>query len=291
MMDSLSNEKLKEDIKNLWDNEHIKRLEEQAKIIRKHVVNMIYQAGSGHVGGSLSCVEILAVLYFHFMRHDPLNSKWEDRDRFILSKGHSAPTLYATLAEAGYLPVEELKTLRKFGSRLQGHPDINFNLPGIEVSTGSLGQGLSLGCGIALNARLEKKDFKTYVLLGDGECDEGQVWEAALFASHNKLNNLTAIIDRNKYQIDGKTEEILSLEPLEDKWITFGWNVLTIDGHNIRDLINIFERIKTNSNTKPTVVIANTIKGKGISFMEDDNNWHGKAPSKEEYGLAIKQLE
>ena len=290
MMDSLSNEKLKEDIKNLWDNEHIKRLEEQAKIIRKHVVNMIYQAGSGHVGGSLSCVEILAVLYFHFMRHDPLNSKWEDRDRFILSKGHSAPTLYATLAEAGYLPVEELKTLRKFGSRLQGHPDINFNLPGIEVSTGSLGQGLSIGCGIALNARLEKKDFKTYVLLGDGECNEGQIWEAVMFASHYKLDNLIAIIDRNNFQIDGPTEKIIKLEPFAEKWKSFGWNVIEIDGHDIKQIIKAFDDSKKIKD-KSTVIIANTIKGKCVSFMEKNNEFHGKSPTREEYELAIIELE
>jgi len=271
------------------DENIIKNIEEKAKKIRRYVINMIYEAGSGHPGGSLSCVDIITTLYFHIMMHDPLEPKWEDRDRFILSKGHAAPALYATLAEAGYFPVEELKTLRKFGSRLQGHPEAKL-LPGIEFSTGSLGQGLSVGAGIALNTKLEKKDFRTYVLLGDGEIEEGQVWEAALFANHNKLNNLTAIIDRNRYQIDGKTEEILSLEPLEDKWRAFGWNVLTTDGHNIRDLINMFEKIKTNSGKKPTVIIANTIKGRGISFMEGDNNWHGKSPSKEEYELAIKEL-
>lgn len=265
-------------------------LSQKTKVIRRHIIDMIYEAKSGHVGGSLSCIDILTVLYFHILKHDPKNPNWKDRDRFILSKGHSAPALYAILAEVGYFPIEELKTLRKLGSRLQGHPDLSFNLPGIEVSSGSLGQGLSIAAGIALNAKLDKKDFKTYVLLGDGELDEGQVWEAALFANHNKLNNLIAIIDRNRYQIDGKTEDILSLEPLEDKWRAFGWNVLTVDGHNIKDLIGVFEKIKTGSDTKPTVTIANTIKGMGISFMEDNNSWHGKSPNKEEYELAMKEL-
>ena len=275
---------------NIIDDEYIiKDLEEKAKKIRRHIIDMIYEAGSGHPGGSLSCVDIITVLYFHIMRHNPLEHKWKDRDRFVLSKGHAAPALYAVLAETGYFPVEELKTLRKFGSRLQGHPEAKL-LPGIEFSTGSLGQGLSIGAGIALNTKLEKKDLRIYVLLGDGEIEEGQVWEAALFASHNKLGNLTAIIDRNKYQIDGKTEEILSLEPLGDKWRTFGWNVLTTNGHNIRDLVVTFEKIKACLDTRPTVIIANTIKGRGISFMEGNNNWHGRAPSKEEYELAIKEL-
>lgn len=270
-------------------------LEIKANIIRKHVVRMIYDASSGHVGGSLSCVDILTVLYFHTMKHNPNNLKDPDRDRFILSKGHGCPALYATLAESGYFPVEELKTLRKLGSILQGHPDVNV-LPGIDVSSGSLGQGLSVACGIALGGKLDKRYFKTYVLLGDGECQEGQIWEAVMFASHHKLDNIIVIIDRNGYQIDGKTEDIMALEPLEDKFKSFAWNVYKCDGNNIRDLIMTFDKILTvsnisTSNRKPTVIIANTIKGKGIKFMENNNSFHGKAPNKEEMEIAIKELD
>lgn len=276
------------DIKNL-NVEDVIRLEEKAKVIRKYIINMIYQAKSGHSGGVLSCTDILTVIYFFKMKHNPQDPKWENRDRFILSKGHATPALYAILAECGYFPTEELNTLRKFGSRLQGHPDIN--LPGIEVSSGSLGQGLSIASGIALSAKLDKNDFKIYVLLGDGECDEGQIWEAAMFASHYNLDNITAIIDRNGFQIDGKTEDIMSLESLEDKFKAFNWNVYKCNGNDIRDLISVFNNVQNRSNRKPTVIIANTIKGKGISFMENDNSFHGRVPSKTEYEIAIKELE
>lgn len=279
--------RLKEDIKNLWDNECVKRLEEKAKIIRRHVINMIYQAGSGHVGGSLSLVDILTVLYLHIIRHDPSNPKWNDRDRFILSKGHAAPTLYATLAESDYFAVEELSSLRKIGSRLQGHSDCR--VPGIEVSSGSLGQGLSIASGIALAGKIDNKDFKVYVILGDGECNEGQIWEAAMFASHYKLNNLIVIIDRNNFQIDGPTEKIMSLEPFDDKWISFGWNVIKINGNNIPEIIIGLNHTKIEKE-KPTVIIANTTKGKGISFMESNNDFHGKAPNKEEMKIALQEL-
>lgn len=276
-------------ITNDIDEGMIKNLEEKAKKIRRHVIDMIYEAKSGHVGGSLSCIDILTVLYFHILKHDPKDPNWEDRDRFILSKGHSAPALYAILAEVGYFPIEELKTLRKLGSRLQGHPDLNFNLPGIEVSSGSLGQGLSIVAGIALSAKLDKKKFKTYVLLGDGELDEGQIWESIMFASHYKLNNLIAIIDRNLYQIDGPTEKIMSLKPLEDKFTSFNWDVYICNGNDIKELIDIFEKIKFG--TRPIVIIANTIKGKGVSFIENNNSWHGKAPNKQEMENALKELE
>ena len=270
-------------------NEDVRRLEEKAKVIRKYVINMIYQAGSGHVGGALSCTDILTMIYFFKMKHNPQDPKWENRDRFILSKGHAAPVLYAILAECGYFPIEELNTLRKFGSRLQGHP--NNNLPGIDVSSGSLGQGLSIASGMALSAKLDKKDFKIYVVLGDGECNEGQVWEAVMFASHYNLDNIIVIIDRNYFQIDGRTEDIMSLEPLEDKFKAFNWNVYKCNGNDIRDLITIFNNIQNKSNEKPTVIIASTIKGKGVKFMENDNSFHGRAPSITEYEKAIKELE
>lgn len=277
---------------NDTDKKIIKFLEEKAKKIRMHVINMIYEAGSGHPGGSLSCIDIITTLYFHIMRHNPLIPRWEDRDRFILSKGHAAPTLYAVLAEAGYFPVDELKTLRKLNSRLQGHPDANRQLPGIEVSSGSLGQGLSIACGIAISNKLDKKNNKIYVLMGDGECDEGQIWEAAMFASHYKLDNIVAIIDRNKYQIDGKTEDVMSLEPFVDKWKTFGWNIIETNGHNIPDIIAALNNIeKRDDKERPTIIIAHTIKGKGVSFMENNNSFHGKALNIEEFKLALKELE
>ncbi len=263
----------------------IKELEKMSKKIRRHVISMIHEAGSGHPGGSLSCVDILTVLYFNKMRHDYTNPKWKDRDIFILSKGHAAPTLYAVLAESKYFPIEELLTLRKFGSRLQGHPDIK--VPGIEISTGSLGQGLSIASGIAISGKLGNKNFKVYTLIGDGECNEGQIWEAAMFASHYKLNNLIAIIDRNHFQIDGLTEDIMSIEPFASKWKSFGWNVIEIDGHNILDIITA---LNTKNELNPTVIIANTIKGKGISFMENNNEFHGKSPNDEEMNISLKEL-
>lgn len=263
-------------------------LDNKAKKIRKRVIEMIYNAGSGHPGGSLSCVDILTVLYFYKMIHNPLDPKWEDRDRFILSKGHAVPALYAILAECGYFSIEELSSLRKIGSMLQGHSDSR--TPGIEVSAGSLGQGLSVASGIAYTGKLDKKDFKVYVLIGDGECNEGQIWEAAMFASHYKLDNLIAIIDRNSFQIDGPTEKIMSLEPFDDKWISFGWNVIKINGNNIPEIIISLDRAKIEKE-KPTVIIANTTKGKGISFMEGNNEFHGRAPNKEELKMALIELD
>jgi transketolase len=265
----------------------IDKLKDKATSIRKHVINMIFEAGTGHPGGSLSCVDIITVLYFSIMHHSPLNPKWDERDRFVLSKGHAAPALYAVLAECGYFPVKELSFLRKFGSLLQGHPDIK--IPGVDVSTGSLGQGLSISSGIALAAKMDNKKFRVYTILGDGECDEGQIWEAAIFASHYKLDNLTAIVDRNGLQIDGPTEKILRLEPIAGKWKEFGWHVIEIDGNKIEKIIEALNTAK-EIRGKPTVIIAHTLKGKGISFMEWVNAFHGKALNEDEMRIAMEEL-
>ena len=263
------------------------RLEDKARKIRKHVINMIYVAGSGHPGGSLSCVDVLTTLYFHTMNHNPLKPEWTDRDRFILSKGHAAPTLYAILAEAGYFSVEELRSLRKMGCMLQGHPDSK--VPGVEVSSGSLGQGLSIASGVALAGKLDKNGYRVYTLLGDGECDEGQVWEGAMLAAHSKLDNLTAIVDRNGLQIDGLTEKIMCLEPIAGKWRAFGWHVIEIDGNEIDEIIAALDDAKSIRG-RPTAIIAHTFKGKGISFMEWINAFHGRALSKEEMEIALQEL-
>ena len=263
-------------------------LEEIAKILRRHVITMTAKAGSGHPGGCLSAADIVTALFFKVLRHRPHDPHWVDRDRFILSKGHSAPLLYAALAESGYFPVEELSTLRKLDSRLQGHTDRNFT-PGVEMSAGSLGQGLSFGIGTALAARLDSRDYRVYVLLGDGECDEGQVWEAAMAAAHFKVDNLVAIIDHNEQQIDGWNREIMNLEPLGGKWHSFGWNVIEVDGHNIDQIIAALEEAKLVKG-KPTVIIAHTIKGKGVSFMENNLEFHGRAPTPEEAERALQEL-
>ncbi|MBN2251898.1 MAG: transketolase [Candidatus Altiarchaeota archaeon] len=266
----------------------LKELGDKARDIRQHVVTMIEKAGSGHPGGSLSCVDIITTLYFYKMRHKPEDPGWVDRDRFVLCKGHAAPTLYAALAEAGYFPREELKNLRKFKSMLQGHPDRR-KTPGVEFSSGSLGQGLSVACGMAMAGKLDKKDYRVYALLGDGECDEGQVWEAAMLASQYKIDNLIAIVDRNGLQIDGPTERVMSLEPFSRKWEAFGWHVLEIDGHNIEDIIHALDEAG-KVKRRPVVIIAHLIKGKGVSFMEWMQDFHGKAPTKEELGCAITEL-
>jgi transketolase len=263
-------------------------LEKMARQLRRHVITMIATAGSGHPGGSLSAADIVTALYFKVMHHDPKNPQWPDRDRFVLSKGHAAPILYAALAECGYFPVEELSTLRKLGSRLQGHTDRTLT-PGVEMSAGSLGQGLSYGIGIALAGRLDKRDYRVYVLLGDGECDEGQVWEAAMFAPHHRLDNITAIVDHNDLQLDGRVCDIMALEPLADKWRAFNWHVLEIDGHNIKDILQALKKAG-DVKRKPTVIIAHTIKGKGVSFMEGNVDFHGKAPNPQETEQALKEL-
>jgi len=269
-------------------NLSIPELEQMAKKLRRYVITMISTAGSGHPGGSLSAADIVTALYFKVLRHDPKNPQWPDRDRFVLSKGHAAPILYAALAECGYFPVEELATLRKLGSRLQGHTDRTLT-PGVEMSAGSLGQGLSYGIGMALAGRLDKKGYRVFVLLGDGECDEGQVWEAAMFAPHHRMENITAIVDHNDLQLDGRTCDIMGLEPLGDKWRAFNWNVLEINGHDMKEIL---QALKKAGDIKgmPTVIIAHTIKGKGVSFMENNVDFHGKAPNPQETEQALKEL-
>lgn len=265
-----------------------KELQRMANKLRLHVVEMTYAANSGHPGGSLSAADIISALYFKVMRHDPKNPNWEDRDRFILSKGHVAPVLYAALAESGYFPVEDLITLRQLGSKLQGHP-VRGKVSGVEMSTGSLGQGLSMSCGIALAGKMDGKDYKVYCMLGDGELQSGQNWEAAMFAANYKLNNLIAIVDRNRLQICGDTEEVMSLEPLVDKWMAFGWDVIETDGHDIDKVVAAFEEAKADRDS-PVVIIFNTVKGKGVSFMENNPGFHGKACNATEYKQAVEEL-
>jgi transketolase len=264
-------------------------LKEMARMLRRHVITMIAEAGSGHPGGSLSAADIVTALYFRVLRHDPKDHQWSDRDRFILSKGHAAPILYAVLAETGYFPVAELETLRKMDSRLQGHTDRGLT-PGVEMSAGSLGMGLSFAIGIALAARLDSKTYRTYALLSDGECQEGQTWEAALAAAHFRLDNLTAMVDCNGIQLSGRTCDIMSLEPLVQKWQAFGWHVIDIHGHDFDQILGALaeaEKVKD----RPTVITARTTKGKGVSFMEDNVAFHGKAPTPEEAQRALKELE
>ena len=264
-------------------------LKEVAKMLRRHVITMTATAGSGHPGGSLSAADIIAALYFKVLRHNPENPRWQDRDRFILSKGHAAPILYAALAETGYFPVAELATLRQLDSRLQGHTDRNLT-PGVEMSSGSLGMGLSFAIGVAMAARLDSKDYRTYVLLSDGECEEGQTWEAALSAAHFKLDNLTAIVDCNGIQLSGWTREVMNLEPFAQKWQAFGWHTIDIDGHDFDQILSAFQGTEMVKG-KPTVIVARTIKGKGVSFMENNVAFHGKAPTREEAEKALKELE
>ncbi len=252
------------------------------------MITMTAAAGSGHPGGSLSAADIVATLYFKVMRHDPKNPQWEDRDRFILSKGHSAPVLYAALAESGYFPTAQLATLRKLDSGLQGHPDRNLSL-GVEMTAGSLGMGLSFGIGVALAARLDRRGYCVYVVLGDGECQEGQTWEAALSAAHFKLDNLTAIVDCNQMQLSGWTREIMNLDPLDKKWQAFGWHTIDMDGHDYDQILAAFQEAR-DTKGKPTVIIAHTVKGKGVSFMENNVRFHGKAPTPEEAEGALKEL-
>ena len=258
------------------------------KRLRRDIVTMIARAGSGHPGGSLSAVEIIATLYWRVLRHRPSDPLWPDRDRFIMSKGHAAPVLYAVLAERGYFPREELDTLRRLGSHLQGHADRNAT-HGVEMSSGSLGQGLSFAVGCALAARLDKASWRVYALLSDGECDEGQTWEAAMSAPKFRLDNLTAIVDNNGLQLSGFNKDIMPLDPLNQKWADFGWEVLEIDGH---DLDQVFAAIKKAQQVKgkPAVIIAHTVKGKGVSFMENNVDFHGKAPSAEQLEKALKEL-
>lgn len=271
-----------------YSKEVLAALQEKAKTIRRHIISMVTEAASGHPGGSLSAAEIITALYFAEMKIKPEDPAWPERDRFVLSKGHAAPVLYAALAERGYFPVEELKTLRKIDSRLQGHP-ARGKIPGIEFSTGSLGQGFSGAVGMALGGKLDRKDFRVYALLGDGELQEGQIWEAAMAAAHYQLDNLTAILDHNHFQIDGRIEDVLSPEPAGEKWRAFGWQTIVVDGHNFEELGQAFAQAKTTKG-KPTIIIAETVKGKGVSFMEGQAGWHGKAPSREEAERALAEL-
>ncbi|MFZ5632799.1 MAG: transketolase [Bacillota bacterium] len=271
------------------DGKEMEMLRARANEIRQDIIRMLGRAGSGHPGGSLSAADIVAALYFKVLRIDPRNPGDPGRDRFILSKGHAAPVLYAALAQRGFFPREELLTLRKLGSRLQGHPDMK-KLPGVEMSTGSLGQGLSVANGIALAGKLDGLDYRVFVLLGDGEIQEGQVWEAAMAAAHYKLDNLIAFLDHNRMQIDGPVEEVMSPEPVADKWRAFGWDVQVIDGHDMAQILQSVEKALT-AGGRPHMIIAETVKGKGVSFMENQVGWHGVAPKPDETGRALAELE
>ncbi|MCB2220728.1 MAG: transketolase [Bacteroidetes bacterium] len=264
-------------------------LKQIARNIRIDIIKSIAEAGSGHTGGSLGLTDIFTALYFKILHHKPSEPQWDDRDRLILSIGHVAPVLYATLAHAGYFPVQELQTLRKLGSRLQGHPGRDHGLPGIELSAGSLGQGLSVAVGMALTAKMDKKNWRVYSIHGDGEMQEGSIWEAAMSAAHYKLDNLIAIIDRNGVQIDGKTKDVMDMDPLQDKWESFGWRVLNCNGHDFEEIQQAFTQAQATQ-SKPTVIIARTIMGKGVRQIEGDYHWHGKAPSKEEADNFIQEI-
>jgi len=291
-LSELGNEKTSADTKKaevFSSSASIAEMEAIAKRLRRHIITMIGKAGSGHPGGSLSAVEIVTALYFRVLRHKPADPQWSDRDRFILSKGHAAPLLYAVLAECGYFPVEELLTLRQLDSRLQGHADRTLT-PGVEMSAGGLGQGLSFAIGVALAGRLNAQDYRVYVLLGDGECDEGQIWEAAMAAAHFKTDSLVAVVDNNGLQLDGWNRDIMNLEPFPRKWAAFGWHVIEVNGHDFTQLIDAFEQAKQIKG-QPTVIIAHTVKGKGVSFMENNVDFHGKAPTAEQVKIALKELE
>ncbi len=268
--------------------EQIEELTGSANRLRRKVLDMVYKNQSGHLGGSFSVAEIISVLFFSDMNLDPENPIWSDRDRFVPSKGHCAPMIYVALAERGFLAPETLYDLRQLGCLLQGHPCMN-KVPGIDMSTGSLGHGLSIGLGMALGARLKNKEFKVFVLLGDGELNEGQNWEAAMAAAKLSLSNLIAIVDRNRVQLDGPTEEIMPLEPLADKWKAFNWNTKIIDGHCVAEIHEGIQWARGNGDS-PSVIIANTTKGKGVSFMENSHKWHGKPPSQQEYEDGMKEL-
>lgn len=266
----------------------IEELKEIAKNIRKGIIEAVYNGQSGHPGGSLSIADIMTVLYFYEMNIDPNMPKKEDRDRLVLSKGHCAPALYSTLAHRGYFDVEELKKLRKIDSRLQGHPDMN-KVPGVDMTTGSLGQGLSVANGMAIAGKLDKKNYRVYCIMGDGEIEEGQVWEAAMASNKYKLDNLCVIVDNNNLQIDGTIEKVMSSYPIDEKFKSFGFQVINIDGHNIQEIIDAFDVAK-NVKDRPVCIIAKTIKGKGVSFMENKAEWHGNAPNEEQYKIAMEDL-
>jgi len=266
----------------------IEELEAKAKVIRRLIIQMLAKAGSGHPGGSLSAADLITALYFNVLRFNPRDPQWPDRDRFHMSKGHCCPLWYAVLAQAGYFAEEKLFTLRQLGSILQGHPDRK--TPGVESASGSLGQGLSIALGMSLAAKIDKKDYRVYVLLGDGEIQEGNIWEAAMACGHFGCSNICAILDANGCQIDGRCEDVMGLEPLAAKWQAFGWHVLEINGHDLRQILAAYEQAKTIKD-KPTIIIARTVKGKGVSFMEGVVGFHGRAPTAEEAERALKELE
>ena len=263
-------------------------LQKVANEVRKGIITSVHAAKAGHPGGSLSAADIFTYLYFEEMNVDPKDPKKADRDRFVLSKGHTAPGLYSALAQKGYFPVEDLETLRHLGSYLQGHPDMK-HIPGVDMSSGSLGQGISAACGMALAGKLDSASYKVYTILGDGEIEEGQVWEAAMFANQYHLDNLVAIVDNNGLQIDGATKDVMPTEPLDQKLKAFGWHVLSVDGHDLAGLTAAFAQAKTLTGA-PTMILAKTIKGKGVSFMENQAGWHGKAPNAEQYQQARQEL-
>ena len=269
-------------------NLEIQELEKKARKIRKDIIDEVYYAKSGHPGGSLSIADILTVLYFKEMKLNPEKPNWEDRDRLILSKGHCTPALYSCLANRGFFPIEDLKTFRNINSYLQGHPDKN-KVPGVDMTTGSLGQGLSVANGMAIAGKMDEKEYRVYCILGDGEIEEGQIWEAAMASNKYKLDNLCVIVDNNNLQIDGTIEEVMSSYPIDEKFKSFGFQIIKIDGHDIEEIIKAFEVAK-NVKDKPTCIIAKKIKGKGISFMENQVVWHGKAPNEEQYEQAIEEL-
>jgi len=271
-----------------YSDTQIRELENKAKQIRRLIIQMLAKAGSGHPGGSLSATDLITALYFKVLRRDPKNPNWPLRDRFHMSKGHCCPLWYAVLAEAGYFPLDKLWTLRKFGSILQGHPDRR--TPGVDVASGSLGQGLSVALGMSLAAKIDKKDYRVYVLLGDGEIQEGNIWEAAMASAHYKCDNLCAVLDYNGFQIDGRIKDIMNLEPLVAKWQAFGWHTVEIDGHNMKQILPAYDEAEEMKG-KPTIIIAHTIKGKGVSFMENVVDFHGRAPTNEEAEIALKELE
>lgn len=266
----------------------IQELEKKARRIREDIIEEVYYAKSGHPGGSLSIADILTVLYFKEMKINPENPNWEDRDRLVLSKGHCSPALYSCLANRGFFPVEDLKTFRNINSYLQGHPDKN-KVPGVDMTTGSLGQGLSAANGIAIAGKMDRKDYRVYCILGDGEIEEGQIWEAAMAANKYQLDNLCVIVDNNNLQIDGTIEEVMSSYPIDEKFRSFGFQVINIDGHDIEEIVKAFE-VARNVKGQPTCIIAKTIKGKGVDFMENQAGWHGKAPNEEQYKQAMKSL-
>jgi transketolase len=280
-----------EETASLSFDARVARLKKLANAMRINVVDMVYTAQSGHIGGSLSAADFVTALYFDLMKLDPANPKWDDRDRFVLSKGHVCPIWYSALAMRGYFPVEELKTLRKNASRLQGHPIATY-LPGLDASSGSLGLGYAQAVGIAMEGKLlKKKDYKVYTVLGDGELNEGVVWESSLAAAKYKLDNLVAIVDVNNLQLDGTLDEVLPIEPIDAKFRAFGFDVLTMDGHDMADVLTTLTKAKHARNGKPTVVLAHTVKGKGVSFMENQLDWHGKAPNDAQYQQAIAELQ